>query len=295
MEICEKAYAKLNYSLDVTGKRPDGYHELCMVMGSVELWDDVTVSLRRDGAVSASSNYPWLPGDERNLAVKAARAFFQAIGDDTLGADIRMRKRIPVGAGMAGGSADAAAVLRALDALTGAGLGAQRLREIGLGVGSDVPYCVAGGMALAKGRGEILTALPPLPACHIVIAKPAFSVSTAELFRRIDGRRLRTRPDTAGLTAALKAGDLAGAARRMYNVFEDALPRSSREIGVIRSELLSAGALGAVMTGTGSAVFGLFDEETAARQAYETLRSRYRDCFLTRPAAEIGRGRAYDC
>ena len=287
MNTTEKAYAKLNYSLDVLGKRPDGYHELCMVMGSVDLSDEVTVTLRRDGAFTAVSNFPWLPGDDRNLGVRAAKAFFSAIGEEGLGADIRMTKRIPVGAGMAGGSSDAAAVLRALNRLTGARLSGERLREVGLTVGSDVPYCVVGGMALSQGRGEILTPLPELPACHIVIAKPAFSISTADLFREIDKRRQKTHPDTAGLTAALSEGDLTGLARRMYNVFEDVLPRSSREAGAIRGELLSLGALGSVMTGTGSAVFGLFETESAARAAWDSLSVRYRDCFLCRPVPAI--------
>ena len=290
MEITELAYAKLNLSLDVTGKRPDGYHDLVMVMASVELADEVTVSLRRDSAVTAESSFPWLPRDERNLGVRAARAFFAALGEDGLGADIRMVKRIPVGAGMAGGSTDAAAVLRALNRLTGAGLRAERLREIGLGVGSDVPYCVTGGMALAKGRGEVLSPLPDLPECHVVICKPAFSVSTPELFRQIDARAIRTRPDTAGLTAALERGDLPGTARRMYNVFEDALPRSCGEIAVIRGKLLDSGALGAIMTGTGSAVFGLFDRRETAEKAHAALAGEYRDCFLTRPAGRSGRG-----
>ncbi len=287
MEITEKAYAKLNLSLDVTGKRPDGYHDLVMVMASVELCDDVTVSLRRDGAVTAESSLPWLPRDERNLGVKAARAYFAALGEDGLGAEIRMVKRIPVGAGMAGGSTDAAAVLRALDRLTGAGLGEDRLREIALSVGSDVPYCVSGGMALAKGRGEILSPLPELPACHVVICKPSFSVSTPDLFRQIDARAIRTRPDTAGLTAALERGDLSGIARRMYNVFEDVLPRNGGEIAVIRGKLLDSGALGAIMTGTGSAVFGLFDRRETAEKAHAALAGEYRDCFLTQPAGRI--------
>ena len=288
MEITEKAFAKLNLSLDVTGKRPDGYHDLVMVMASVDLADDVTVSLRHDGAVTAESSFPWLPRDERNLGVRAAKAFFSALGDESLGADIRMVKRIPVGAGMAGGSTDAAAVLRALNALTGAGLGEEQLREIALAVGSDVPYCVSGGMALARGRGEILTPLPELPECHVVICKPAFSVSTADLFRQIDDRAIRTRPDTAGLTASLERGDLGGVARRMYNVFEDALPRSSGEIAVIRGKLLDSGALGAIMTGTGSAVFGLFDRRETAERAFAVLSRQYKDCFLTRPVGRIG-------
>ncbi|MBQ7248446.1 MAG: 4-(cytidine 5'-diphospho)-2-C-methyl-D-erythritol kinase [Deltaproteobacteria bacterium] len=281
-EICEKSYAKLNLSLDVLSRRDDGYHDLCMVMCSVEVHDDVCLSLRSDGIITSESNLPWLPRDERNLAVRAAKAFFAESGQETLGADIRMVKRVPVGAGMAGGSANAAAVLRALNVLTGAHMSADRLREIALTVGSDVPYCVQGGVALARGRGEVLTPLPDLPECRIVICKPSFSISTADLFHRLDGRALRAHPDTSGLTEALRSGDLAGVARRMYNVFEDALPRNCAEVFSIRSELLDHGALGAIMTGTGSAVFGVFDSPDAAESAHAALAGRYRDCFLTR-------------
>ena len=280
MTVTEKGYAKLNYSLDVRGKRSDGYHDLTMVMGSVSLWDDVEVALRTDGRINAACSLPWLPRDERNLAVRAAKEFFRVLDDANLGADIRIEKRVPVGAGMAGGSTDAAAVLRALNGLTGANFPAERLREIGLAVGSDVPYCVSGGMMLAEGRGEILTPLPELPGGWIVIAKPDFSVSTADLFRRIDKSRITAHPDTHGLCEALKAGDLHGTARRMFNVFEEALPQSCREIFAIRGTLLDSGALGAVMTGTGSAVFGVFDEEKTAQTAYERLREQYRECFL---------------
>ena len=284
--VRELSRAKLNYSLDVLARRADGYHDLKMVMGSVELCDEVSVSLRTDGTITAVSNLPWLPTDRRNLAVKAAEIFFAALGEDCSGADIRMVKRVPVGAGMAGGSANAAAVLRALNTLTGAGFDADALRRIGLEVGSDVPYCIAGGMALAEGRGELLTPLPSLPECHIVICKPSFSVSTGELFGRIDSRALRTHPDTTGLIAALERGDLSGTAVRMYNVFEEALPRNARTIHSIRSALLDAGALGAVMTGTGSAVFGIFDEEAPAKKAQDSLAGSYRDCFLTVPCNE---------
>ena len=280
--VTERSPAKLNLSLDVLRRRSDGFHDLRMVMCSVEFGDDVTVGLRSDGESVCESNLYWLPKDGRNLALKAADVFFSTMGEKNPGVEIQLHKRVPVGAGMAGGSANAAAVLRALNMLTGARLGADELRRIGLEVGSDVPYCIAGGNALAEGRGERLMPLPPIPACSVVICKPGFSISTAELFHRIDSLSLRTHPDTAGIVEALEKNDLAGVARRMYNVFEDALPRSSGEIRSIRGELLDRGALGAVMTGTGSAVFGLFDDDEKARTALESFRSRYRDCSLTK-------------
>ena len=292
MTIHEKGYAKLNYSLDVRAKRADGYHDLTMVMGSVSLWDDVEVSLRGDGRIEARCSLPWLPRDGRNLAVRAARVFFDAMNDPLCGADIRIKKRVPVGAGMAGGSTDAAAVLRALNALTGVNFSVERLRDLALAVGSDVPYCITGGMMLAEGRGEVLSPLPELPGGWIVICKPPFSVSTAELFGRIDKRRITAHPDTQGLCAALRAGDLSGVARRMYNVFEEALPRSSAEIGSIRGTLLGAGALGAVMTGTGSAVFGVFEDRAAAAAAHDGLSRTYRECFLVRPVDMLKMGKS---
>ena len=276
-----RAHAKLNLSLDVLGKGGGGYHDLRMVMQTVDFGDDLDVELRPDGQFTIDPGQSYLPADGRNLAVKAARLFLEGTG---LGADVRIVKRIPVCAGMGGGSSDAAAVLRALNALTGRDMPADELAALGLAVGSDVPFCVLEGTALAEGRGERLTPLPPLPGCAIVICKPAFAISTPELFGKVDGRRSRLRPDTAGILAALDAGDLPGVARRMFNVFEDVLDRRQGEITSIKSALTGMGALGAAMTGSGSAVFGLFADEAAAQQAHQALAARYRECFLTRPS-----------
>ena len=189
---------------------------------------------------------------------------------------------------MAGGSADAAAVLRGLNRLMGLGLSRRRLEEIGAAVGSDVPYCVGGGTALAEGRGELLTPLPPLPECRVVLCKPAFSVSTPELFKALDGCRIRRRPDTTGLAEALAAGDLTGVARRMYNVFEDVLPqRRYQEICAIKNSLIQHGALGASMSGTGPTVFGLFHCGEAAERAYAALRQQYQETFLVESAGTL--------
>lgn len=229
-----------------------------------------------------STTLSYLPQDGRNLAQLAAQAFREATGSD-LQVDISIDKHIPVCAGMAGGSSDAAAVLRAMDAMTGAGLSPERLAEIGQAVGSDVPYCVIGGTALAEGRGELLTPLPSLPPCHVVVCKPPFPISTPQLFSRVDVRKIVRRPDTAGLLAALEAGDLVEVARRMYNVFEDVLePRRQNEICAIKAALIDCGALGASMTGSGPTVFGLFDDLGAAQTAYEQLRGSYQDVFLCR-------------
>ena len=273
------ANAKINLTLDILRKREDGYHDLQMVMQSVTLADrlNVTPAQREEG--QAVSNLRFLPTGGKNLAQIAAAVFREATG---LGGevDVNILKSIPVCAGLAGGSADAAAVLHAMNRLTGAGLPRLRLAEIGARVGSDVPFCVLGGTALAEGRGERLTSLPPLPPCHIVICKPSFSVSTPQLFGRVNVRKIVRRPDTAGVLAALDAGDLAGVARRMYNVFEDVLePRRYREVASVKAALIECGALGASMSGSGPSVFGLFDREADAQDAFDCLRKSWRDVF----------------
>ena len=276
------ARAKLNLTLDVLGKRPDGYHDLKMVMQSVALADTLTVETGTGEGLEVRTDLSFLPNNEKNLAAAAALAFQTVTGRDLGGVAIAIEKRIPVCAGMGGGSSDAAAVLRSLDRMLGTGQDLAALARIGERVGSDVPYCVLGGTALAEGRGEVLTPLSALPHCHVVICKPAFSISTPELFRAVDGVRLRCRPDTDGVLAALEAGDLGGVARRMYNVFEDVLPpRQRTEVAAIRSALVQHGALGANMSGTGPTVFGLFEDADRARSAWEELRQTYRDVFLT--------------
>ena len=276
-----RAYAKLNLALDVLGRRADGYHEMRMVMQSVTLSDRIRLETGTGRPLRMTTDLGFLPSNEKNLAAVAALRLCEAAGVSSEGLAIDLWKTIPVCAGLAGGSADAAAVLRGLNRLMRLGLSSAELAEIGARVGSDVPYCVRGGTALAEGRGERLTPLPPLPRCHVVLCKPAFSVSTPDLFERIDGVRLRRRPDTLGLLGALEAGDLAGVARRMYNVFEDALPpRRAGEIGEIRTSLIQYGALGASMSGTGPTVFGLFRDASAARHACSALRETYRETFL---------------
>ena len=282
MEV--RAYAKLNLTLDVISRREDGFHDLRMVMQTVDLVDTLTLTEEEQEGLRVSTNLRYLPGDERNLAAIAAKKFWEINGCNGKGLAIDLQKKIPVCAGMGGGSADAAAVLRALNELSGLKLPVQRLAEIGEQVGSDVPYCVMGGTALAEGKGERLTALSPLPDCYIVICKPSFAISTPELFGCIDCRKIRCRPDTEGIIAALRSSDLAGVARRMYNVFEDVLTdRRGAEISEIKNELISGGALGAAMSGTGPTVFGIFDEEEKAKSAFRSLKEHYPDTFLTRP------------
>lgn len=282
----EKAWAKVNLTLDVLAPRADGYHELRMVMQSISLCDDLYMELRPGGTM-AVCNLPFVPGDERNSAVKAAQVFRRAAGLEE-GVYIRIKKRIPVCAGLGGGSSDAAAVLRALNRLTNAGFSARQLRELALEVGSDVPFCVEGGTCLAEGRGEVLTPLTPLDACSVVVCMPHFSSSTKVLFGKIDSRASRCHPDTAGMEAALDSHVLPEVARRMYNVFEDVLePRRRRSVNEIKSALLAAGALGAAMSGTGSAVYGLFDDSTKAEHALPELSPLCKRVFLASRTEKI--------
>lgn len=277
----EKAFAKINLSIDVVSKMDDGYHSMRMVMQSVGLYDEITLSCAPGEGIFVTTDLKYLPGDERNIASRAASVFLEHTGITGCRLDIGIKKNIPVCAGLGGGSADGAAVLRALNTMFETKLDRPTLERLAVKIGSDVPFCVAGGTALAEGRGEKLTSLPPLPDCRIVICKPSFAISTPELFSRIDCGKIRLRPDTIGLIDALEKGNLSGVARRMYNVFEDVLPKGAGAIGEIKAKLCDRGAIGAVMTGTGSAVFGLFTEERLAREAHEDLKRTYHECFLT--------------
>ena len=275
------AYAKLNLTLDILGKRPDGYHEMKMVMQTISLHDDVTVALTDGKGITCRVDGAALPCDERNLAVKAARAFCEAM-DYGGGIDIALIKRIPSEAGMAGGSADAAAVLRALRELVSPTLTDERLEQIGAAVGSDVPFCIRGGTQLAEGRGEALTVLSPAPRCFAAVCKPDFPISTPALFARVDGVTITDRPDTDAMLAAIEHGDADTLCANVRNVFEQALDGEQREhIEEIKRALAENGALCAAMTGSGSAVFGLFREEDACRSACRALQSERVMTFCT--------------
>jgi len=287
MTIEEKAYAKLNLTLDVTAKRPDGYHDMSMVMQTVSLCDELQLTENDSGIVHASTNFRYIPGDERNLAVQAALVFLRAAQREGQGLVIDIRKRIPAGAGMGGGSSDAAAVLRALNRMYGAPFSTQELLEMAAEIGSDVAFCVTGGTQLAQGRGEVLSDLPQLPECRIVICKPGFPISTPELFRKLDGKKLRHHPDTAGMLEALAAGDLSGICRRMYNVFEDVDDRRLKTIAEIKRALLDAGACAAIMTGTGSAVFGVFTQTEIPEELTQRLRAEYGFCETAVPVGRL--------
>ena len=272
------AYAKLNLTLDILRRREDGYHDLQMVMQTVSLHDDVTVTLTGGDGISCRCGD--IPGDESNLAVKAARAFFAATGVAPCALDIDIVKRIPAQAGMAGGSSDAAATLRALRRLLKPELPGDELERIAATVGSDVPYCVRGGTALAEGRGERLTTLRDAPKLHAVLCKPDFAISTPMLFSRVKVSELWSRPDTEGMLDAIHHGDADGVLSRVKNVFETVLPKDYKEVFDIKERFLRLGAEATAMTGSGPTVFGLYRDEAAAKAAYAALKADYAQTFL---------------
>jgi len=281
MKSTSNAYAKINISLDIIGKMPDGYHELETIMQTVSLCDEISINCLPGTGVSVSTGVSYIPNDERNIAVKAANAFFKHTQISGYETQITIEKNIPVCAGLGGGSADAACVLRMLNKMFDAGLSVGTLEILGNTVGSDVPFCIEGGTKLAKGRGEILTDLTPIVHSNIVICKPRFACSTQELFALVNCDKIRVRPDTVGLLKALDENDLAGVARRMYNVFEEILPYGKRQdVEDIKNTMLEHGALGAIMTGSGPTVFGLFDSKENAGNAFKNLKKEYDECYF---------------
>jgi len=282
------AYAKINISLDIVSKMPDGYHNMKMVMQTVSLADEIEIECTKGEGIRAKSGISFLPDDQRNIAVKAAMAFFRHTGISGQKTHINLKKNIPVCAGLGGGSSDGACVLRLLDKMFETDLGREKLEKIGYEIGSDVPFCIDGGTSLAEGRGELLTNLTPLPQCCIVICKPPFAIRTPELFGRVRCEKIRARPDTDGIIEALEQRDLSGVARRMYNVFEDVIPKRVREIADIKSTMYDNNAMGAAMTGSGPAVIGIFEDEAFAQGAYEHLRRNYKECYLTKAVERLG-------
>lgn len=284
-ECTIKAYAKVNLTLDILRRRPDGYHDLEMVMQSISLHDTVTVRVETgSGEIAVQAGRADLPSGPDNIAWKAADAFFRAAEMTNAGTEIVIEKKIPAAAGMAGGSADGAAVLRALRDLLRPDMTDGALEEIGARVGSDVPFCVHGGTALAEGRGERLTDLSPMPGCRMVICKPEFGLSTPALFGRVKVDAIRRRPDHADMKEALASGDLSAVADGLCNVFCEVLADAERrEVEHIRDTMLASGALNAVMTGSGPTVFGLFDREETACAAAGILKREYSQVFLAEP------------
>lgn len=282
-----RAYAKINLSLDVLGTLPNGYHNVKMVMQTVSLFDSVSLEKTESG-IELDSTLRFLPSNSDNLAYAAAEAFFRESGIKG-GVKIFLKKHIPVGAGLAGGSSDAAAVLRGLNRLYGANLKTRKLCEIGKTLGADVPYCIIGGTRLAEGIGEKLSPLPKMPPCSIVLVKPQFSISTAWAYSNIDACENIVHPDTDALIDALSNGDLEGICANMGNVLEDVSITRYGILNDIKTDLISLGALGAQMSGSGPTVFGIFRDEEKAFLAKETLRGKYKTAYVCHVINSYGR------
>ena len=281
--LYEGAYAKLNLTLDVLGKREDGYHDLQSIMQTISIRDDIEIDVGTGKPWCLQCSVEGIPTDETNLAWKAAKVYCEAMNKDPNGLEIRITKRIPSGAGMGGGSADAAAVLRALNRHYGNPLSVFALAELGAQVGSDVPFCTLCGTAMVEGRGERLRKLPDMPDCVFVVCKPEFSVSTPELYKKIDEVAIAQRPNNRAMESALLAGDLGKIADNLCNVFDPVVTADHLEINYIKSIFNSYGAVGYQMTGSGSAVFAIMKDFEFAAVACNMLKDNYPGIFIAKP------------
>ena len=268
-----KAYGKVNLALDVLRRREDGYHEVRMVMQTVGLYDKIDLYCTEKPGITVETNLYYLPVNENNLVYKAAAMLMKEFSVEQ-GVHIRLKKFIPVAAGMAGGSSDAAAVLFGVNKMFGLGLSPEALQQRGAKIGADVPYCVMRGTVLCEGIGEILTPLPPMPQCQILIAKPAVSVSTKSVYEKLRADELtpEQHPDIDGMVEAIRQQDILTVAAKMGNVLESVTVPDHPEIAAIREMMLESGAVNAMMSGSGPTVFGLFTSPRAASAAYEKMR-----------------------
>lgn len=266
-----KALAKINLGLDVLGKRDNGYHDVRMVMQTIYLYDKVTLTKLEEPGIQLETNLSYLPVDENNIAYKAAKILIDEF-DIKEGVAIKLDKHIPVAAGMAGGSSNAAAVLVGMNRLFKLGLKQKDLMERGVALGADVPYCVMRGTALAEGIGEILSPLPPLPKCYVLIAKPGISVSTKVVYEALDAKEIVEHPDIDGVLEGLENQDIRKVAASMGNVLESVTIEKYPIIEKIKDAMKEAGALNAMMSGSGPTVFGIFDDRKTAREAQQKLK-----------------------
>ena len=279
-----KARAKINLGLDVVRRREDGYHEVKMVMQMLRLYDQIDIEKTQESGLLVRSNLSFLPTDERNIAYKAAKVMIDQFGLEQ-GVIIRIEKHIPVAAGMAGGSTDCAAVLYGMNKLFGLRLNQKKLRELGVKLGADVPYCLMRQTALSEGIGEILTPISPLQDCPILIAKPSVSVSTRHVYEHLKLDEQTMHPDIDGIVTALADGDLYGVTDRMANVLETVTVPEHPVIDEIKKQMMASGAVNALMSGSGPTVFGIFDDEEKAKKACEDMKASglARQIYLTRP------------
>ena len=277
-----KALAKVNLGLDVLRRREDGYHEVKMIMQTIGLYDTLTFIKKAEPGIVLKIDREGLDAGKDNLIYRAAEKLFAEAGISP-GVEISLEKRIPIAAGMAGGSTDAAAALHGLNDLFELGYSLERLQAIGVKLGADIPYCLMGGTALSEGIGEILTKIKDAPPCFVLIAKPDIDVSTKYVYENLHAEELDRHPDIDGMREAIEKGDLQGMAERMENVLETVTVRKYPVIEKIKEAMKAEGALNALMSGSGPTVFGVFDEEGKAKAAFEKLKgtSLARDVFLS--------------
>lgn len=272
-EIDLKAMAKINLSLDVVRRREDGYHEVRMIMQTVNLYDEITLKKTITAGINVITDVEFLPTNQDNLVYKAAKLLMDEFQIQE-GLEITLKKSIPVAAGMAGGSADAAAVLLGVNELFSLSLSKEQLMERGVKIGADVPYCVLGGTALAEGIGEKLTPLSDAPECYVLIAKPDIEVSTKFVYENLHANQLKVHPDIDGMIEEIQQGSLLGVADKMGNVLETVTVKAYPVIQEIKDTMKQNGAVNSMMSGSGPTVFGLFDKKEFAQRAEEALKTR---------------------
>ena len=275
-----KAYGKVNISLDVVGKREDGYHLLSMIMQNIDLYDEIEVEKQECGII-LECNKSYVPVDNRNLAYKAAEIFKERY-DIVDGVKINIEKNIPVSAGLAGGSTDAAAVLKVMNKLFNVNATEEELMELGLKLGADIPYCIHGGTALCEGIGEIITPIKPFRDKIVVLVKPAFGVSTKEVYKNFNLEKVKQHPKTAEIINAIENYDFNFVASNMKNLLENVTLRKHKILIKIKEEMNACGAINSMMSGSGPTVFAFFDDMLKAQRCYEKMKENHREVFLTR-------------
>lgn len=275
-----KAYGKVNISLDVVGKREDGYHLLSMIMQNIDLYDEIEVEKQECGII-LECNKSYVPVDNRNLAYKAAEIFKERY-DIVDGVKINIEKNIPVSAGLAGGSTDAAAVLKVMNKLFNVNATEEELMELGLKLGADIPYCIHGGTALCEGIGEIITPIKPFRDKIVVLVKPAFGVSTKEVYKNFNLEKVKQHPKTAEIINAIENDDLNFVASNMKNLLENVTLRKHKILIKIKEEMNACGAINSMMSGSGPTVFAFFDDMLKAQECYDEMKKKYKDVFISR-------------
>ena len=275
-----KAYAKVNISLDIVGKREDNYHLLSMIMQNIDLYDEIDLVEQSEG-ITISCNKSYVPTDERNLAYKAAKLFMNTYNINS-GVEINIEKNIPVAAGLAGGSTDCAAVLKMMNKIFNINVSDDELMQLGVKLGADVPYCIIGGTALCEGIGEKITKLKPFKNHILVLVKPPFGVSTKEVYKAFDLEKARIHPNTNNIIEKMKQDDLIFVSSNMKNLLENVTLKKYKSLIGIKEDMISLGSVGALMSGSGPSVFGFFDDMTKAQKCYDKMKERYTDVFITR-------------